>query len=58
MPFNEDYREDILDPEFCDGKIVASDGGEILANKAIFNNVVTYLYLYLYSGQMTAFCWD
>ena len=48
MPLNEDYREDILDPEFCDGKIVASDGGEILANKAILDNVVTYLF----SGQL------
>ena len=53
MPLNEDYREDILDPEFCDGKIVASDGGEILANKAILDNVVTYLF----SGQMTALSW-
>ena len=33
MPLNEDYREDILAclnaPEFCDVKLVASDGGEI-----------------------------
>ena len=41
MPLNEDYREDILAclnaPEFCDVKLVASDGGEILANKTILS---------------------
>ena len=41
MPLNEDYRGDMLcllnDPEFCDVKIVASDGGEIPANKTFLS---------------------